>query len=300
MDRFTALTVFRNVVELGSFAAASRKLRLSPAAISKNISELEGHLSTRLINRTTRRMSLTDEGQLYFDRVVQILEDLNDADGMLEANRNAPSGTLRVSAPMTVSLIGLTDAIPGFLERYPDLTLDLNLDDRRVNVIEDGYDIALRGSDRLEDSGLIARKLMTMEHVLCASPAYFDRVGWLKEPQDIRQHNCLRFSLSGHAMKWTFRKGSRTEHVEVTGRYSVTSSLAIRDALRAGFGLSLIPRMYVSDDLVSGVLVPALPDWSANETSLYAIYPSRRYLAPKVRVFLDFLVAHLSVGDGAK
>ncbi|MEM6465923.1 MAG: LysR family transcriptional regulator [Pseudomonadota bacterium] len=293
MDRLTALRVFRTVVELGSFAAAARKLSFSPAAISKNISELEAHLSTRLINRTTRRMSLTAEGQLYFERVVQILDDLSDADGMLEATQSAPSGVLKVSAPMTVSLIGLSHAIPRFLAQHPDLTLDLNLDDRRVNLIEEGYDVALRASDTLESSGLIARKLMTMDHVLCAAPAYFEQFGYPATPNDLAQHNCLRFSLSGHAMTWSFQKGKRTEQIEVKGRYSVTSSLAIRDALRAGFGISLIPRMFVTDDLASGALVPALVEWSANETSLYAVYPSRSYVAPKVRAFLDFLVAQL-------
>ena len=166
----TALNVFRTVVERGSFAAASRHLGLSPAAVSKNVSELETHLSARLINRTTRRMSLTEAGSLYFERVVQILDDLEEADGTLQAGQSTPSGLLRVSAPVTATLVGLSDAIPKFLDRYPDISLDLNLDDRRVNLVEEGFDIALRGSDNLEDSGLIARKLAIMEHVALRSP----------------------------------------------------------------------------------------------------------------------------------
>ncbi|MCG7521846.1 LysR family transcriptional regulator [Ruegeria sp. Ofav3-42] len=289
----TALTVFRTVVEHGSFAAASRKLGLSPAAISKNVSELEAHLSTQLINRTTRRMNLTEAGAVYFERVVRILDDLKDADGSIQANQNNPSGLLRVSAPMTLTLVGLSEVIPRFLDRYPDLSLDLNLDDRRVNLIEEGFDIALRGSDNLEDSNLIARKLLTMEHVLCASPLYFERHGFPQQPGDLEQHNCIQFTLSGHAKKWSFSIGNRTVAVPVRGRYQVSSSLAVRDALRAGFGLSLIPRMYVADDLASGRLCTALDDWTPNETSLYAVYPSRRYVDSKVRVFLDFLVEEL-------
>ncbi len=289
----TALTVFRTVVELGSFAAASRQLGLSPPAISKNVSELEAYLSARLINRTTRRMSLTEAGTLYFERVVRILDDLKEADGTLQAVQNTPSGLLRVSAPMTVTLIGLSDAIPKFLKRYPDLSLDLNLDDRRVNLVEEGYDIALRGSDSIEDSGLIARKLMTLDHVLCAAPSYFEAHGLPKKPSDLAQHNCIQFSLSDHSTVWTFRKGRQTEKVPVRGRYKVSSSLAIRDALREGFGLSLIPRMYVAEDVASGALVSALEDWTPDETSLYAVYPSRRYVVPKVRVFLDLLVNEL-------
>ncbi len=289
----TALTVFRTVVEIGSFAGAARQLSLSPAAISKNVSELEAHLSVRLINRTTRRMSLTEAGTLYFERVVQILDDLKEADGTLQAIQNTPAGLLRVSAPMSVTLVGLADAIPKFLNHYPDLSLDLNLDDRRVNLVEEGFDIALRGSDSLEDSGLIARKLVTMEHVLCAAPVYFEKYGWPERPEDLAHHNCIQFSLSGHASKWSFRKGNRTKRIPVKGRYKVSSSLAVRDALRAGFGLSLIPRMYVADDLASGRLCAALENWSSNETSLYAVYPSRRYVDSKVRVFLDFLVGEL-------
>lgn len=293
MDRLTALTVFRTVSELGSFAAAARQLRLSPAAVSKNINELEAHLSTRLIQRTTRRMHLTEAGRLYYERVVQILDDLQAADGELLAHQSTPSGILRVSAPMTVSLMGLSEAIPRFLERYPDLSLDLNLDDRRVNLVEEGYDMALRGSDNLEDSGLIARKIMGLEHVLCAAPGYFETHGTPQQPQDLAAHNCLRFTLSEHAAKWTFQQGTRTEQVAVRGRYSVSSSLAIRDALRAGFGLSLIPRMYVADDLAAGRLQAALEGWSTHQTALYAVYPSRRYVLPKVRAFLEFLVEEL-------
>ncbi|MEO0569451.1 MAG: LysR family transcriptional regulator [Pseudomonadota bacterium] len=293
MDHMTALTVFRTVVEVGSFAAASRQLGLSPAAISKNISELEAHLSTRLINRTTRRMSLTEPGTLYFQRVVRILDDLKDADGALLATQSQPTGVLRVSAPMTVTLVSLSEVIPKFLEQNPDLSLDLSLDDRRVNLVEEGFDMALRGSDNLEDSSLIARKLTTLDHVLCAAPDYLAHHGMPKAPRDLTSHNCIQFSLSEHATKWTFRKGKQTETVPIKGRYKVTSSLAVRDALRAGFGLSLIPRMYVADDLESGCLVTVMSDWSANETPLYAVYPSRRYVVPKVRAFLDFLIEEI-------
>ncbi|KUJ78451.1 transcriptional regulator [Ruegeria profundi] len=294
MDRMTALTVFRNVVELGSFAAASRQLGLSPAAISKNVSELEAHLSVRLINRTTRRMSLTEAGTLYFERVVQALDDLAEADGILQAAQNTPSGLLRVSAPMTVTLVRLSDAIPKFLLRYPEISLDLRLDDRRVNLVEEGFDIALRGSDNLEDSGLIARKLATMDHVLCAAPSYLETHGRPQQPEDLAQHNCIQFSLSDHATKWTFHNGKRTASVPISGRYKVSSSLAVRDALCAGFGISVIPRMYVAQDIATGRLCPVLQDWTPNETSLYAVYPSRRFIVSKVRVFLDFLVDEMS------
>lgn len=281
-------------MELGSFAAAARHLSLSPAAVSKNIGELEAHLGVRVFNRTTRRMSLTEAGSTYYERVIRVLDDLEDADGVIGSMRNTPSGTLRVAAPMTVTLTCLSTAIPSFLERYPELSLDLHLDDRRVDLIEEGFDIAIRGSDRLEESGLIARKLMTMTHVLCGAPSYFERVGRPQKPEDLANHNCIQFTLSGHATEWTFQNANRSVRMPVNGRYKVSSSLAVRDALCAGFGLSLIPLVYVKDDLEKGRLCSALEEWSADETTLYAIYPSRQYVVPKVRTFLDFLVETLS------
>jgi len=289
MDRFTALQVFRYVAELNGFAEAGRRLGLSPAAVSKNIAELEAHVGARLINRTTRRMALTEEGRIYLEHVVRGLDAFSEADEALSPLRKGPSGTLRVSAPMTVTLTRLSAAIPRFLTRYPDIVLDLHLDDRRVDLIREGFDFAIRGSDNLEDSNLIARKLAVMPHVLCAAPSYFNAHGKPKTPSDLRSHNCVRFSLSGHADVWEFSKNGHTERISVNARYSVTSSLAVRDALREGFGLSLMPYPYVENDLREGRLQCALEDWSTVETTLYAVYLSRQHLAPKIHAFLDFL-----------
>lgn len=294
MERWTALNVFRHAAELGSFAAASRQLGLSPAAVSKNISELEAHLAVQLFNRTTRRISLTEAGSLYYDRIARILDDLEEADGVLSAMQEAPRGLLRVTAPMTVTLICLSSVLPKFLSRYPELSLDLQLDDRRIDIVEQGFDIALRGSDNLEDSSLIARKIMTMTHVVCGAPAYFEQYGPPTSPEDLVHHCCIQFTLSGHANVWKFQNNNRSVSVPINGRYKVTSSLAVRDALRAGFGLSLIPWIYVRDDLNEGRLQTILDEWSPNETTLYAVYPSKRYVTSKVRAFLDFLVEELN------
>lgn len=290
MDNLTALKVFRTVVEQGSFAAAARKLGLSPAAISKNINELEAHLSVGLLNRTTRRMSLTEAGANYFERITRVLDDLAEADATMGSMRDMPKGLLRVSAPMTVTLVCLSSAIPRFLEMYPDVSIDLNLNDRRINIVEEGFDVVIRGTDNLEDSGLIARKLMTMDHVLCGSPAYFERHGEPETPRELAQHSFVQFSLSDHANEYTFQKEAEEVSVPINGRYKVSSSLAVRDALRDGFGMSLIPRVYVQEDLENGRLRSVLSDWSANETILYAVYPSKRYVVSKVRAFLDFLI----------
>lgn len=293
MDRLTALAVFRQVVERGSFAAAARHLKLSAAAVSKNIGELEAHLAVRLLNRTTRSMSLTEAGQRYYEQVARILDDLQQADSSLGELQATPSGTLRVSAPMSFSLVCLADAIPRFLARYPELTLDLQLDDRRVDMIAEGFDLAVRGSDRLEDSSLVARPLLTLRHVLCAAPQYLRRHGTPQVPEDLQALECVQFSLSGHAREWVFQRGEQVRCLEVCGRYSVNSSLALCAALRAGHGISLVPEIYVRDDLAQGRLQPLLEDWQMMQTQLYAIYPSRRQLQAKVRVFIDFLLEEL-------
>lgn len=290
MDHMVALRVFRTVVEQGSFANAGKALQLSPAAISKNIGELEQHVQARLLNRTTRRMSLTEAGSIYYQQVRRILDDIEDADRSLGMLQNTPSGLLRVTAPVSLTLLTLSPLIPAFLARHPELSLDLNLDDRRVDIVKEGYDVAIRGSDRLEESSLVARQLLALDHVICASPDYFRQRGQPQRPEDLRGHDCVQFTLSGHADEWEFRRGGEVVRVPIDGRYKVASGLAVRDALRAGFGLSLTPRRYVADDIARGVLATALDDWSKVETSVYAVYPSRRYLVPKVRAFVDFVV----------
>ncbi len=288
----TALQVFCAVVDAGSFAGAARRMRLSPAAVSKNIRELEADLGVRLLHRTTRRMSLSEAGVIYHDRVQRALTDLGEAASIVGAHRDAPSGRLKVSAPMTVTLECLSERVPAFLARYPDISLDLQLDDRRVDLIEGGYDLAVRGTARLEDSSLVARKLLRMDHVVCGAPSYFAQHGTPARPEDLRGHHCIKFPLSEHAHTWTFREaGGRGATVAqpVQGRYEVTSSLAIRDALRAGLGLSLIPEIYVRDDLAAGRLVTVLDGWEKDHATLYAVYPTRHFVAPKVRVFVEFL-----------
>ncbi|MNX41654.1 HTH-type transcriptional regulator DmlR [compost metagenome] len=289
MDHLTALKVFRTTAAAGSFAGAARQLGLSAAAVSKNIAELEAHLKVRLINRTTRSMSLTEAGAAYVERLARILDDLDEADAALAPVGASPGGVLRVSAPLTFALTCISPHIPAFMARHPNLRLELNLQDTRTDLIGEGYDLAIRGSDRLEDSSLVARELMTMTHVLCGAPGYFAAHGRPAAPEDLKAHECVQFTLSGHANKWTFRRAGRSVAVPIDGRYKVSSSIAVRDALLAGFGLSLVPRIYVEQELAAGRLQAALEDWEADRTPVYAVYPSR-HLAAKTRAFVDFLL----------
>ena len=292
MDRMTAFSVFREVAETGSFAGASRRLSLSPPAISKNIKELEAYLGARLIDRTTRRMHLTEAGTVYLEHVTRALDELDDAGRALGALQAAPSGKLRVSAPVTFTLTCLSGVMPRFLGAYPAITLELDLNDRRVDLIAEGYDIAIRGADALDDSTLVAARLMTMRHVVCAAPAYLEAHGRPEVPQDLTRHDCIKYSLSSHADRWEFLKEQQGATVAVSGRYSITSSLGVRDALLAGFGIGLIPYPYVRDDILAGRLIVLLEDWSGIESVLHAVYPSRRHISPKVRAFIDFIAAH--------
>jgi DNA-binding transcriptional LysR family regulator len=253
----------------------------------------------RLINRTTRRMALTEEGKTYLAHVTRGLDALNEAEAALSLVKTSPSGTLRVSAPMTTALVRFSEAVPEFLSLYPELKLDLHLDDRRVDIVREGFDVAIRGSSNLEDSSLVARKLAAMPHVLCGAPAYFKLHGKPKTPADLKALDHVRFLFGGNVDVWEFKKGERTERIVVQARYSVTSSLAVRDALRGGFGVSLIPLPYVLEDLRNGRLQSALDDWTTTEITHYAVYPSRQHLAPKIRVFIDFLIQQFNRAPSA-
>lgn len=298
MESLHTLRLFRAIADLGSFAAAARSIGLSPAGASKAIAELETELGTRLFNRTTRRLHLTEAGSLYLEQVRRALAELEEARGQLANLNGEPSGLLRVSAPMTSSLVLLTEHIPDFLSQYPKVSLDLDLNDRRVDLIRDGYDLALRGGLRLEDGNLMSRRIGALCHVVCAAPSYLQRHGVPLTPEDLAGHECIRFSLSGHAHEWTFLRNGQTVSQRITGRYQVASSLAVRDALRAGFGLSLIPRAYVAEDLASGRLVQLFQGWTTPDVAVYALYPSRKHLPPKVRAFIEFAAEALKGHTG--
>ena len=290
MNRYTALTVFREVAAQHGFAAAARQLGLSAAAVSKNVAELEMHLGVRLFNRTTRRMSLTHEGEQYLAHVQRGLEALREGEQLLMQGMAEPSGLLRVSAPLTVTLLHLATAIPAFLASHPKLELDLDLNDRRVDIVRDGFDVAVRASSSLEDSTLVARKLADMPYVVCAAPAYLAQHGTPQGPNDLRSHRLIRFTPSNTGRTWNFHRSHEQVQVPVVAQYAVNTSLAMREAMLCGYGLSLIPRPYVQADLQAGRLVTVLDDWRTRDVTIYAVYSSRHHLSPKVRVFVDFLI----------
>lgn len=298
MNRLTALRAFVAVVEHGSFAAAARGLGVSSAAVSKNVRELEADLDVRLFHRTTRAMGLTDAGVLYHERVRKLLEELDDADDAVSNLGSEPRGILRVTAPMSIGLLRIAPLVPRFLAEHPAIELDLHLDDEKDELVHGGFDLAIRGSGRLPDSTLIARRLADLDLVVIASPDYLRARGAPNEPKDLRGHACLLYTNAERPDRWMLRQtGEDVEGqdraVRVAGPLKVNSSLALREAVLAGAGIAVMPRLYVEDDLERGRVVDALPGWNPPGMHIHAIYPPGQNVLPRVRLFIDFLARHL-------
>ncbi len=289
MDQLAAMRVFRRVVECAGFAAAARDLGLSNAAASKQVAALERALGARLLNRTTRRMSLTEAGGEYYARAVRILDELDEAGRAMRDLDAAPRGRLRVSAPMSLGLMHIARAVPAFLERHPAVELDLVMNDRVVDLVEEGFDMALRGRSQLPDSSLVARRLAPLRRVVCAAPRYLERHGTPASPADLARHECLIYTLSERPAEW--RIAGRA--VKVHGRLHANNSTGLYEALLAGFGIALMPTFVVGDDLRAGRLRALFGDGAVEAQSLYAVYPQSRYVPAKVRAFIDFLASRL-------
>jgi DNA-binding transcriptional LysR family regulator len=291
MDKLRAINIFRRVVELGSFTAASEDMELSKAAISKNINELEAFLQSPLINRTTRKLHITENGQRYYNHICTVLDELSNADLDIIESTDEPRGLLKVSVPMSVGLLLVNPAVCDFMNSYPEIQVELVMNDQYTDLIEKGFDIAIRGGGAQKNSSLRSRKLMDLDRVLCASPDYLERMGTPSKLEDLHSHNCLVYSLSSSPTSWTFHQDGNTEKFSFNkGSYTVDNGLASKQASLAGLGIILTPRVFVSDELKSGKLISLLDAWQADIHALYAIYPYHKEPSKKVRSFIDFLV----------
>ncbi len=290
MDRLTALQVFAQVVESGSFAKAAAKLGLSTSAASRHVAELEAHLQTRLLNRTTRRVSLTETGRAFYERTVQLLADLEEAER--EASRAAvvPRGVIRLTTAVNFGVRHLAPAIAEFLAKHGELRFDVSLSDRIVDLVEEGFDLAIRiGGPGPQN--LVARKLGETRVMLCASPAYLAAHGTPQVPEDLERHNCFTYEYVSPRNVWHFRDPSgRERQVRVSGNlHSNNGDLAAEVAARGG-GIVFEPAFIVGPEVRAGRLVPLLQDFVPPPVPIFAVYPSRKHLSAKVRVFVDFLV----------
>ena len=289
MDRLAALEAFVRVAECGSFSKAADRLHSSKSVVSRQVSALETELGARLLHRTTRALTLTEAGRSYFERAARILADLAEASASVGQLQAAPRGRLRVSAPMSFGYLHLAPALPDFLDRYPDVELELVMNDRSVDLVDEGFDMAVR-IGTLEDSSLVARKLAPMRRTVFASPAYLQARGTPASPDDLKAHECLCYSNLGPSQEWRFvRPDGRPWPVEVHGRLHANNGDALRAAALRGFGLAVLPSFFVGRDLQSGALVSVLEEFMPQDSALYAVYPHARHLSPKVRAFVDFL-----------
>lgn len=290
MDNLTDIAIFVKVVESGSFSAAADKLDLSRAAASKSVSRLEERLGARLLNRSTRRLSLTEAGTALYGRSRDALAALQEAELAVDRLQSVPRGTLRVSGPVYFGVHHLTPVLAEFLERYPDVDADVQLDDRLVNIVEEGFDVAIRVTE-LKDSSLVSRRLAPCRSVVCASPEYWERRGKPLHPEDLAAHNCFVYSNLSSPNVWRFIDADdRETAVHVRGNLRFNNTEMARTAALRGMGVIRLPTFYVGDDLREGRLAPVLPDYRvAFQASIYAVYAARDHLPPKVRAFIDFL-----------
>jgi len=282
------MTVFTRTVTAASLSAAARELGVSTAAVSRKLAALEARLGVRLLNRTTRRIALTDEGARFHEACVRILAEIEEAEAEAAARRVEPQGILKVALPASFGHKHIAPLIPDFARRFPGVQLALSLSDRTVHVIDEGFDLAVRIAE-LQDSSLAARKLAPNRRVVCASPAYLARHGMPELPTDLASHNCL--TVTEFHMTWDYKDPhGNPGSTRVSGRYACDNWEVLRDWAVAGLGIALKSTWDVQHDLEDGSLVPLFPGFTfGSDVGIYAVYPHRRYLPAKTRVFIDFL-----------
>ena len=294
LDRLLAMTVFVKVVEQGSFARAAERMNLSTSAVSRHVAELEAHLDTRLLNRTTRRISITESGQGFYERTLQLLADLEEAETAASGTDARPRGTIRLTCSINFGVPHLAPAIGAFQARYPEVLFDVSASDRFVDLVEEGLDLAIRIGD-LGNPNLIARKIGQMQLVTCASPAYLRLHGTPKRPEELVKHNCLTYEYAAVKNQWPFRdKQGNDLKIHVAGSVHANNGEMLASIAAEGVGIAHEPDFIVNPLLKSGRLVAILAKHQPVPYNIYAVYPSRRHLSAKVRAFVDFLVARFA------
>lgn len=284
------MAVFAKAVELGSFSAAGEALEMSSQLVGKHVQVLEQHLGVRLLNRTTRRQHLTDIGREYYERAKGILADVEAAEGLAAETRATPRGRLRINAPVTFGIHALSPKLPEYLCAHPEVTLEMTMSNRAVDVIDEGYDLVFRIGNLL-DSGLIAKPLIPYQLILCAAPSYLAARGPIEQPQDLSKQECLGFIHHELGKRWTLIGPEGAVTVPVSGRLMVDSGEALMAAAISGMGVLLQPSEIVEPYLVSGQLVRLLPDYSAPTRPMHILYAPDRRMTPKLRSFIEFVMA---------
>ncbi|AWH27896.1 MULTISPECIES: LysR family transcriptional regulator [Stenotrophomonas] len=289
MDTLDAMRVFVAVVERNGFSAAAEALGVSTAGVTRQVAALEKRLSTRLLHRTTRRVSPTSAGAAYYAQCVRLLAEFDALEASVGAQALEPSGTLRINAPVSWGIARLGPLLAGYRQRYPQVELDLALSDRLVDMVEEGYDVALRIT-REPSPALIARRLGQARITLCAAPAYLAARGTPATPQDLATHDCLGYSYWASGNQWPLQGPGGEVRVAVNSILQANNGDVLREAAIAGLGVILQPDFLLEQALADGRLVRVLPEWEVPPIGIFAVYTSRSHLAPKVRSFIDYLV----------
>ena len=293
MDRLSCMQVFVRVAEKGSFSAAAEDCAISSTMVGKHIRHLEERMGVRLLNRTTRRQSLTEAGRLYYERCKEALTAVDAAEACVCEMQSAPRGVLRVNAPVSFGSNALVKAISAYLKRYPDVRIELSLNDRIVDLVGEGYEVAFRiGS--LPDSSLIARRLAPYRMVVCASPSYLQAHGTPHSPEQLAQHNCMGFMYSVSRKHWQFIDGDEQSAVPVNGNLRVNNGQALRTAALCGMGMIMQPEVLLAEDLAAGRLTRILPDNELPSYPMHIVFPSNRNMTPKLTSFVEFMVARFA------
>jgi DNA-binding transcriptional LysR family regulator len=288
MDPLAGLAAFARVVDSGSFSIAARRLKISKSAVSANVQRLERRLGVRLLNRTTRRLSVTEAGAAYYRHCARILAEAEAAEQAASALQREPRGTLRISAPDSFGWMHVAPAVPAFLKRYPDLSVDITLSPAHVNLVDEGLDLAIR-IGVLEDSPLVVRKLAPSRLVVCATPAYLKERGTPRQPEELASHNCLCTNLLPWGDEWRLVGKHGEVRVAVGGSFRSNTAEMLRAALLDGLGIAVLPSWAVSEPLRSGALRRVLSAWEPPASTIYAVYPDNRLMSMKVRAFVDHL-----------
>ncbi|MDC3955089.1 LysR family transcriptional regulator [Polyangium jinanense] len=289
LDDVVSMAVFARVVEARSFTGAAALLGLSKSVVSARISGLEERLGVRLLHRTTRRLSLTEEGARLYETCARLVSAADEAQGVLESASAEPEGLVRVTVPVGTGILQFPSILRELHERYPRLVIELSLSEHRVDIVAEGYDVAIRVADTLEDSALVARRIGSVRMIVCASPDYLDRRGRPVSPRDLVHHNCLR--LSPVRREWSFRcPGRRTQVVPVTGTLITDNIAVLRQAALDGIGVARLPLSYVAADIEAGRLRRVLPEHALGETNVFVVHPYQRHMPTKVRAFVDYVV----------
>lgn len=288
------IEIFVKVVECGSFTEAAERLGVSKSVVSKYVTRLETELNARLLNRTTRRLSLTEAGRAFYERSAQSLSEIEDAVQEVSRMAGKPTGVLKLNTPMSFGILHVAPYLPEFMRRYPDISVEMNLDDRKVDIIEPGFDVSIRVA-HLPDASFVARRLGPCRHHIVAAVDYVERYGRPHVPADLTKHNVLHYQHQASMTEWHFQSPEgAVASVTVGGRLRINNSLALREAVLGGLGVARMPSFAVASDIRNGHLIDLLPGYSTLELSIYAIYPERRHLSPKARVFVDFMAEKIT------